>query len=512
MYQKYLNHLKPILLGLICGLSFAPIFFIPGIFALSVLCHHIQRQNNARSAFKYGYLFGLGFFFVTLYWIAFALFVYIDMFGWLIPFALFVPSLFMALIIGFVSMLSWFSRGKYYYHFMFCCIWVFFEWVSSWLFTGFPWSLLGYILSFSTTLIQSASIFGVFGLSFITIYVGSCGYALGNKQVHNKYIPILISCIMVVIMIIFGLHRLHHNPTKYTDIKMRIVQPSILQTSKWDATDFWYNLEYQIELSNQEGDPNIIIWSEAALTAPFDHPEVLFTLKEIFSHEKQILVSGGVMDNNKDGDDYKIYSSLIALNSKSENKDSLLFAYHKSHLVPFGEYIPFNDILPLKKITHGLQDYAQGESHAIVDLKPYDLKIRPLICYESIFPAEVITSNIKADLFINVTNDAWYGNSSGPYQHFEISRMRAIENGIPMIRAGNNGISAIIDPVGRIIDKLPLDKIGVIDSLLPQKLNKPTLFTDFVMINLLLLISIVYLLQLMCSSFAKKSTFNLKKS
>lgn len=511
MYQILSNYLKPILLGLICGLSFAPVFFVPGILTLSVLCHHVQIQNNIKSAFKYGYLFGLGFFFATLYWIAFALWVYIDMFGWLIPFALFVPSLIMAIIIGSVAAISWCCRQKYYYHFIFCCIWVFFEWVSSWIFTGLPWSLLGYTLSFSTTLIQSASIFGIFGLSFVTIYVGSCLYSIRQSQIY-KWIPILISFVMIVAMIIFGLCRLHQNPTQYTDIKIRVVQPSIPQTSKWDAIDFWYNLEHQIELSNQSGDPDIIIWSEAALTVPFDHPEVLLILKKVFHNERQILISGGVMDNNQEGDDYKIYSSLIAFNNQSDNNDNVLFAYHKSHLVPFGEYIPFHNILPLQKITHGLQDYTKGQSNAIVDLKSYNLKIRPLICYESIFPLEVIESNAKADLFINVTNDAWYGNSSGPYQHFEISRMRAIESGIPMVRAGNNGISAIIDPVGRVIQKLPLDKIGVIDSQLPHKLNKTTLFTDFIINSLLLFISTVYLMQLICIYFIKKSTFNLKIS
>jgi apolipoprotein N-acyltransferase len=162
--------------------------------------------------------------------------------------------------------------------------------------------------------------------------------------------------------------------------------------------------------------------------------------------------------------------------------------------VPFGEYMPLRDIFFFKKITHGAIDYTQGKRE-IVALEQYNLKILPLVCYESIFPFEVMTSNQDADLIVNVTNDAWYGHSSGPYQHFEISRLRAVENGLPMIRSGNNGISAIIDPLGRVISKLGLDEVDILDNYLPKKLDKPTIFSQYGYITIIILLILVLILQ-----------------
>ena len=176
-----------------------------------------------------------------------------------------------------------------------------------------------------------------------------------------------------------------------------------------------------------------------------------------------------------------------------DDRGKLQFDYHKTHLVPFGEYIPFSKYLPLQKITHGMVDYTPGKREVLY-LESLNLYIQPLVCYESIFSEEVRISNSVADLMVNITNDAWYGKSSGPYQHFEISRMRAIENGLPMIRAGNNGISAIIDPVGRVLKKLDLDQISVIDGLIPLKLLLPTIYSEYGAIALFILVVTILML------------------
>ena len=287
-----------------------------------------------------------------------------------------------------------------------------------------------------------------------------------------------------------GFYRLQGNPTELSELKVRIVQPSIPQNAKWNPQTFWQNLDKQVEMSNKEGYPDIIVWSEAALTVPYYYKPVYNTLKSVFTKENQILLSGGVNDNNMQGENYEIYSSLIAL----DDNGKLRFDYHKSHLVPFGEYIPLSKYLPLQKITYGTVDYTPGKRE-ILYLDSLNLYIQPLVCYESIFSEEVRVINSEADLIVNITNDAWYGNSSGPYQHFEISKMRAVENGLPMIRAGNNGISAVIDPVGRVLKKLDLNQIDIIDNLIPLKLLLPTIFSEYGQITVFILALAIFVLQ-----------------
>lgn len=454
---------------------------------LSILCAQVSLSTNRLQAAKFGYLFGFGFFLSTLYWVSFALNVYIEQFWWAIPFALFGLPAFLAFFISAHSAVSWQFRKNYFYHFLFCCSYLFFEWLISWAFTGLPWGLLGYALSISDIMIQSASIFGILGLSFAAIYIGSSLFS--RKMLIVRVVAALIICI---IMMIFGYNHLQQNPTQYSEIKIRVVQPSIPQIAKWDPEIFWKNLDEHISLSQKPGDPDIIVWSEAALTVPYYYPPIHKELMSSFTKNNQVLLSGGVNDNSKNetDKDYEVYSSLLALN----NDGKLLFDYHKSHLVPFGEYMPLANYIPLKKLAPGLLDSTPG-TRSIVYLKPFNLHIHPLICYESIFADEVRISNLNADIMINITNDAWYGHSSGPYQHFEISRMRAIENGLPLIRAANNGISAIIDPLGRVLQRLELNQINLLDSYMPLKSSLPTIYAELGYLSLACWVAIILILQ-----------------
>ena len=481
------NRKLSLIAGAICGTAFAPIFFLPGIFALSFISAQIANSKSIKVAMIHGYLFGFGLYLSTIYWIAFGVSVYIEQFWWVIPFALFGLPAFMALFYGFLASFAWHFQKSQFFHFIFCISWLYIEWLISWVFTGLPWSLIGYTLSISDVLIQSSSIFGILGLSFITVYVGSIFYS--RKMLFAR---IAICLVIVGSMVYYGSDRLNNNPTELSEVKVRIVQPSIPQTDKWNSNIFWQNLNQQIEMSNRDGEPDIIVWSEAALTVPYYHKPVYNALGSVFTKEGQILLSGGVNDNQKQDEDYEVYSSLIALGSNGE----LQFDYHKAHLVPFGEYIPFSKILPLTKITHGAIDYTPG-TREILYLEALNLYIQPLICYESIFSAEAKISNSEADLIVNITNDSWYGKSSGPYQHFEISRMRAIENGLPMIRAGNNGISAIIDPVGRVLQKLDLNQVSIIDGMIPLKLLMPTIYSEYGQKVFIALVVSILILQLL---------------
>ena len=489
------NKLFSLLAGIICGLCFAPVFFLPGIFCISLLTAQIKISQTRFEAIKFAYIFGFGFYLSTLYWISFALGVYIDQFWWVIPFALLGLPAFMAIFTSIIALICWQLRDTKIYHFFFCCIWVFIEWVISWIFTGLPWALIGYAFSNWLILIQFASIFGVFGLSFVGVYIASSPYNFlvtkPNIEKMGFYPRIITSVIVLVSIVIYGYLRLEANPTEYTNISARLVQPSIPQTAKWEAEEFWRNLDMHVELSKKEGNPNLIIWSEAALTVPYHLKPVMQAILSVFANDEQILLTGGVSDNNKVDKDLELYSSLIGIDRYSTK----IFEYHKAHLVPFGEYIPFKNILPLKKITPGLMDYTQGRRKSVI-IKKFDLAIWPLICYEAIFPQEVRVSNRLVDLLINVTNDTWYGNSSGPYQHLEISRMRAIENGLPMLRVANNGISAFIDPVGRILSKTELNQVTVLDNYVPKKLSEETSFSKYNPSILLIQVLGVLILQL----------------
>jgi len=480
------NKTLVLLSGMVSGLVFAPTFFVLGLLGLALLCYQVQIAKSWKEATILGFIFGFGHFLVGLYWISIGVTVYIDEFWWAIPFALFGLPIILAIFIGVSCGLGFFARNHKLYQFIFCLYWVFFEWVRSWIFTGLPWNLLGYALSFSDILIQSASIIGTYGLSFVVVYISTSFYHIFTKQYNLLKILLTNSVVILSLIISFGILRLHYNPTNFSEIKVRLVQPSIPQVAKWDVEEFWKNLSLHIKLSEKASDADIIIWSEAALVVSYDdHKSVKMRILEMLENNKATLITGGVTNNGQYGDDFEIYTSLYAL-TKEGGK---LFEYHKSHLVPFGEYMPLKWLLPLKKLTPGFLDYTQGDGKLVSLAKPQSI-IKPLICYEAIFPNFVRTSNKLADVIINVTNDAWYGNSSGPYQHLQISRMRSIENGIPMLRTANNGISAVIDPVGRILQKCSLNEIGYIDSLLPNKLKFETLYSQFGDILVLLAIII----------------------
>ncbi len=473
--------------GVICGMIFAPVYFLPGLFALSVFAAQVKNSANYKQAITLSYIFGFGFFLASLYWISFGPAVYINEFWWVIPFAVVGLPAFMAIFIILVGLISYKFKDSFFYHFALTLGWLFVEWLISWIFTGLPWAMLGYGFSISELFIQPASVFGILGLSFIAVFIGSSFY---NRK--NIMFRATIALIILISCIVYSYLRLQSYKTEYSDIKIRVVQPSIPQIDKWDSNIFWENMTKQIELSQKgETPPDIIVWSEAALTVPYYYKPVFDSIMSVFTKKNQVLLSGGVSDNNKKGNEFEIYSSLIALGDNGK----LLFDYHKAHLVPFGEYMPLKSYIPLKKLTHGILDYTQG-TREVLALSAYNLRIQPLICYESIFFDEVRISNQDADIIVNVTNDAWYGKSSGPYQHMQISRIRAVENGLPLIRSANNGISAIVDPLGRVLNKLELNEVNIIDSYLPLKLNTPTIYAKYGYLSLIGALVIVLMLHL----------------
>ncbi|MBP7189991.1 MAG: apolipoprotein N-acyltransferase [Rickettsiaceae bacterium] len=486
MFTKIENNPQKSLfvVGLLLSLAFAPFFFFPALASITILAHLNKGAETRLESWIYGFWFGFGFFLSSLYWISIGVSVYSNDFWWAIPIAFFGIPLFMSIFISASCVISWHFRNTKFYPLAFAISWVFMEWVRSWLFTGFPWNLAGYSLCIMDQLIQLASIFGIYGLSLIVVFLCSSCILMFDEACRVK--NFIFICLSIALLLVFGEWRLGKNETKFYDIKLRLVQANIPQYDKWDAQLFWENLESHVNLSKLDTGyfyPDIIIWPEAAVTALYNIAPVRNMLESALIFPNGLLITGGVSKDKKG----KIYSSIYSIDQSGK----ILFEYHKSHLVPFGEYIPLRSWFPsIKKLTPGLLDYSPGKRGEVVFLEKLNLKIRPLICYESIFPREVITKD--ADVMINITNDTWYGNSSGPYQHFHIARMRAVENGIPMIRVANSGISAIIDPLGKIVSKTSLFHITALDGYLPEKIEGGTIYAKLQELTLLLLIGLFY--------------------
>ncbi len=481
--RKYINYsprISAVIAGILCSIAHAPIFFCPGLIGFSLLLYLVYSSASAKEAFVRNICFGYGYFGYGFYWTAIAIGMFMEDFWWAIPIALMGLPLIFCVFIGIISVLAWRCRYNSYYVLIYTVLWVFVEWLTTWIFTGLPWMLVGYTVGFSDILSQMAGIAGVLGLSFIIFNITGTFYYIWNGGAILLRKDLLYSFIVLGSVFIFGLLRLEAYPTSFLTTKIRIVQPSIPQNQKWDPDIFWKNLELHKELSSIKTGfkPDIILWSEAAVTAPYQIHIISKYLGDIAKKQHATLITGGVSEIND-----KTYTALFSIGPDGK----LLFEYHKRHLVPFGEYMPFREFIPIKKLTHGIADYTEGQTQKIFNIESLGVKIRPMICYESIFPEEIRTQG--ADLLVNVTNSAWYGNSSAPYHLFYTNKFRAIENGMPVITSSNNGISGIIDPVGRVLSKTKLNDIISLDGYIPQKIQSHTTYSLLGLIAMLIVMS-----------------------
>ncbi|MGV2432014.1 MAG UNVERIFIED_CONTAM: apolipoprotein N-acyltransferase [Rickettsiaceae bacterium] len=442
----------------------------------------IHSANSLKEAVRRNIAFSFGYFGYGFYWTTIAISIYIEDFWWAIPIAFLGLPLIFVLFTSLIIIPIWHLRASKHYVMIFTILWVFIEWLTSWIFTGLPWMLVGYSAGFSDILSQFASIAGIFGLSLVILNLAATFYyALDYKKTILKADRLYFAFVAIII-IIFGISRLSSNPLELTDIRIRIVQPSIKQGEKWEPEAFWKNLGLHSQLSKLPTirKPDIILWSEAAIPAPYHIEIVSKYLKAIASDMKAILISGAIAS-----DKGKFYTSLVAI-----DKNDVIFDYHKKHLVPFGEYVPLKQFLPIKKLTSGLADYSPGTGDKIFEIKSLKLKIRPMICYESIFPEEIRTKD--ADLLVNITNSSWYGKSTAPYHLFYVNKFRAIENSTPVVVSANNGISGVFDSMGRIISHTNLNDTTSLDAYIPQRVIG---FTPYSAYGLYLSLMIVIFLQ-----------------
>ena len=489
--------------GAICALAFAPFhFFAAAIISISTFYFLLDKKSfTVKQGAILGFCYGFGYFLAGIYWVSISLLVDAEKFAWLIPFALtLLPS---GLALYFSALAAFYKKLNHQFHFtekyqrilLFALLWIVFEVLRSFLFTGFPWNLLGYSLMFRDAAIQSASIFGIYGLSFLAILF-CLTPVLFIRPVKSDKIFAAILLILFGVNFIFGYQRLQNTTITESDsIKLRLVQGNIEQDLKWNPAQKYRNFIKHIELTNAVDKANIaaVIWSETAVPYAIDDSAELMRELQKAVPQNGVLITGALRVAYKGAPlqssatlpaqhiVQNVWNSVFTL-----DKNGVANYYDKHHLVPFGEYIPFAKFLPfVEKITGGAEGFGEGEGPQTLAAKEFTFS--PLICYEVIFSDKIIDKNNRPDLLINVTNDAWFGSSSGPFQHFDMAKMRAVEYGISLARAANTGITAFIDPLGRIKNSINLNQEGFIDVNLINKLDE-TIFSRFNYLPLLLVV------------------------
>jgi apolipoprotein N-acyltransferase len=436
------------------------------------------RLDGVPAAAIAGWFFGFGYFLAGLYWVGHAFLVDAKTFGWLLPFAVTALPAGLALFTaaGFAfARLIW-PRGAMRVIALAVALTAA-EWLRGHMLSGFPWNSYGYALTGPLVLAQSASIFGLWGMTFLAVAIFASPATLADEQsdVRSRAAPLMIGVLTLAAMAGFGAWRLTQNPTRFVDkVQLRIMQPNLAQDEKFNYAARQRIMKHYLSLSDRATGPENsglrdvthLIWPESAF--PFfltREGDAMAQIAELLPQGTVLITGAARAADPAPGRPVRAYNSVYVI----DHDGTVLSVYDKVHLVPFGEYLPFQTaleklgLMQLTKLPGGFLSGDRNRSYLV----PGAPRMLPLICYEIIFPGAVVPSGERPGWLLNVTNDAWFGISSGPYQHFQQSRVRAIEEGLPLVRAANNGISAVVDPYGRIVRQLPLGVEGVLDSPLP---------------------------------------------
>jgi apolipoprotein N-acyltransferase len=473
--------------GAISALAMAPFNAWPVLFlTFPVLVWLIDgaaagRWGGVMAAAVAGWWFGFGYFVAGLYWIAYAFLVDAPTFGWLLPFAVVglpaVLAIYPAIAVALARIL-W-TRGATRILALAVTLTAT-EWLRGHLFTGFPWNAFGYALATPLALAQSASVIGIWGLTFIAICIGASPATLTDDRSETRlpWLPLTLGIAVLGGLGGWGALRLQHTPTEFVNnVHLRIMQPNLQQDVKFNYAARQQVMERYITLSRQTSSPlsngaTLLIWPESPFPFVLTHePGALAQIAKLLS-PGTVLITGAIRVDEASGPPHlRAYNAIYVIGTDG----SILDVYDKVHLVPFGEYLPFQSFLEklgLQALTKQVGGFSSGERHHLITI-PGAPAALPLICYEVIFPGEEMPPEERAGWIVNVTNDAWFGYSTGPFQHLKQSRLKAIEEGLPLVRAANTGISAVVDPVGNVVNSLPLGREGILDAPLPRSIAAP---------------------------------------
>ncbi len=497
--------------GALSSLAMAPFNAWPILFlTLPVVVWQVDgagagRWRGVPAAALTGWWFGLGYFVPGLYWIGYAFLVDAQTFAWLLPFAILGLPAYLALFMAFgfaLARLFW-TRDASRVIALAASLTIS-EWLRGHALTGFPWNALGYALSEPLALAQTASLIGLWGLTFLAVAIFASPAVLidGTSRGRKPWIAPASAVVVLIAMAVFGTVRLSQHPAVMLPApKLRIMQPNLQQDAKFNYSAKAEVMKKYLALSDRASGPqstgmrdiNILIWPESAFPFFLTHePEAMAQIADLLP-KGAVLITGSVRapDVPPGMRITRAYNSIYVI----DHDGNVLSVYDKLHLVPFGEFLPFQDFMEkigFEQLTRIQGGFIPGVHRRSMEV-PNAPRMLPLICYEAIFPGDVVDRNDRPGWIVNVTNDGWFGISTGPYQHLQQARLRAIEQGLPLVRAANTGISAVIDPLGRIIARLGLGLEGVLDSPLPAAIP-PTPYASVGDIPILIILAAGWLL------------------
>ncbi len=459
-------------LGAVAALGFAPIHALP-CFAIGIigLVWAAETAPGRRGAFAIGWWWGFGHFLGGLFWIANSFLIDPVRFGWMVPPVIAGLAAYMAVFPGIaVALARWRANPPLAGVLFLAAAWPLAEWLRGHLMTGFPWNLAAYVWDVSAPMMQSASLWGSWGLSLITILLAGLLSLMGrgdrrlNLRAGSAFLAIILA------LYGFGAWRLD-GVAGDTGTVLRLVQGNISQVEKLTGVNRDQHVAQHLRLSvTLPGLEKVaaVIWPETAATLFLDRLPDWRQYVAAAAPPGGHLITGTLRGAPPEGEIVQYWNSLAVLDPSGR----IVGGADKFHLVPLGEYVPLSEILGgfVGKLTSGAGNFSAGPGPTTVHvdgLPPFS----PLICYEVIFPGAVLDAADRPAWLLNVTNDGWFGNSPGPYQHLASARFRAVEEGLPLARAANTGISAMIDPYGRVTAALPLGTEGALDALLPNALD-----------------------------------------
>ena len=486
--KNFLNSFYVFFLGGLSSYSLPPYnYFIINFITFSLFFIFIfnekKRKSNNKSLFKYGWYFGFGYFLFSLYWIAISL-TFDQSFKFLIPVAIILLPACLAIFYGLMAYLYsiFYSKNVTSSFFIFSILFGTIEFIRGSVLTGFPWNLIAFSFSSNIYFIQILSIIGTYSFNLICISLFTIP-AVFILRDSNKEIMVCIFFILVSSgFLIFGnikdnnFNSLESIKNSYT---IKVISPNISLDKFYSKEDELKIINELIELSSStKTEPTIFLWPEGII--PDSYLKDMSIYKDLFSNNfgEDDLIIMGLKSEEAKNDKSLIFNSMAVFN----NKLDLIKSYNKVNLVPFGEFIPFENILSiigLKTVTNNYKSFSSGDVRTPLNIKnsKIDINLLPLICYEIIYSGKLSSDN-NFDYIVNISEDGWFGNSVGPKQHFTHSIFRSIETGKYIIRSANNGISAIINPMGIIEQKVDFGTTGYI-AFKESKLIKTTFFNIY---------------------------------
>ncbi|KAA2236813.1 apolipoprotein N-acyltransferase [Salinarimonas soli] len=447
----------------------------------------LRLLSTLGSAALVGWAWGFGYFVAGLWWLGSAFLVEADQFAYLLPFGVLgLPAVLAAFpALGFAAARLMWSPGPARL-FALAAGLSLSEWLRGTLFTGFPWNTLGMALGQNLWLMQAGAAIGLYGLTVLAVLICAAPAALGTGESSRaRLTPPLAAGLALGVLAFIGVQRLPAAETPaMAGVRLRIMQPNLPQDAKFNPANRESIMARYLALSDRATGPGAsgiadvthLIWPESAF--PFllhRDARALAQIAGLLPPGTTLVTGAARADDPGPGESrHHFFNAIHAV----ADDGTIVATYDKTHLVPFGEYFPHAlDALlrglGLRQFVHVPGGFEPGERPGLLDL-PGLPPAAATICYEAIFPGAVVPRGPRPGLIVNVTNDAWFGMTPGPHQHFAQARLRAVEEGLPLVRAANTGISAVIDPYGRIVRSLPLGVEGVLDAPLPIAIARTT--------------------------------------